>query len=76
MATEAHPMLATELLGYQPQLLLDELMNSLNETVYESVARVEEFLEAWIQEKEDAGYKDVEALRTELDQVYKKPWPK
>jgi hypothetical protein len=65
---KAHPMLATELLGYQPQLLLDELMSSVNETIYESIARVEEFLNNWIDEKEKAG-EDVEHLRKDMDQV-------
>lgn len=64
----ANAMLVTELLGYHPQLLLDELMSSVNETVYESTSRVEEFLNNWIDEKERKG-EDVEHLRKELDQV-------
>jgi Mis12 protein len=65
---ETHPMLATELLGFQPQLLLDELMSAVNETIYESTARVEEYLNQWIDEKENAG-EDVEPLKRELEHV-------
>lgn len=65
---KTHPMLATELLGYQPQLLLDELMSSVNETIYECVARVEDYLNNWIDDKENKG-EDVRHLRKELDQV-------
>lgn len=65
---ETNAMLVTEILGYHPQLLLDELMSSVNETIYESAARVEEFLNNWVDEKEQKG-EDVEHLRKELDQV-------
>lgn len=65
---KAHPMLATELLGFQPQLLLDELMSAVNETIYESTARVEEYLNQWIDEKEQAG-EDIEPLKKELEYV-------
>jgi hypothetical protein len=71
MTTEqprTNPMLATELLGYQPQLLLDELMSSVNETIYECVARVEDYLNDWIDEKRKAG-EDVEQLNKEVDHV-------
>lgn len=65
---KTNPMLATELLGYHPQLLLDELMSSVNETIYECVARVEDFLNNWIDEKRKAG-EDVEHLNKEVDHV-------
>jgi kinetochore protein Mis12/MTW1 len=67
-ASETNPMLATELLGFQPQLLLDELMSAVNETIYESTARVEEYLNQWIDEKEKAG-ENVEPLKRELEHV-------
>ncbi|KAG8826703.1 hypothetical protein FRC17_008142 [Serendipita sp. 399] len=59
-------LLVTELLGYHPQLLLDELMCSMNDTIYDGTARVEEFLNNWIDEREEAG-EDVEPLRKELE---------
>ncbi|KAG8777544.1 hypothetical protein FRC20_004132 [Serendipita sp. 405] len=59
-------LLVTELLGYHPQLLLDELMASMNETMYDGTARVEEFLNNWIEEREEAG-EDVEPLRKEVE---------
>ena len=68
MSTQASRMLVTELLGYQPQLLLDELMSCVNETIYEAVAHVENFLNKWIDEKEEAG-EDVEKMRQEVDYV-------
>lgn len=63
-----NPMLVTELLGFQPQLLLDELMSAVNETIYESTARVEDYLNQWIDEKEQAG-EEVEHLKKELEYV-------
>jgi kinetochore protein Mis12/MTW1 len=65
---ETNAKLVTEILGYHPQLLLDELMSSVNETIYESISSVEEFLNKWIDGKEEKG-ENVEHLRKELDQV-------
>lgn len=41
-------------------------MSCVNETIYEAVAHVENFLNKWIDEKEEAG-EDVEKLRQEVD---------
>jgi hypothetical protein len=64
----ADPMLVTEILGVHPQLLLDDIINGANETIYESVDSLEDFLRDWIEEKESAGV-DGDELRKELDQV-------
>jgi hypothetical protein len=64
----ADPMLVTEILGVHPQLLLDDIINGANETIYESVDSLEEFLRGWIAEKEKAGA-DGDELCRELDQV-------
>jgi len=64
----ADPMLVTEILGVHPQLLLDDIINGANETIYESVDSLEEFLRGWVEEKEKAGA-DGDELRKELDQV-------
>jgi len=61
-------MLVTEILGVHPQLLLDDIINGANETIYESVDSLEDFLRGWIEEKESAGVNGDE-LRKELDQV-------
>lgn len=62
------PMLVTEILGVHPQLLLDDIINGANETIYESVDSLEDFLRGWIEEKEGAGA-DGDELRKEVDQV-------
>ncbi|KAG8811530.1 hypothetical protein FRC18_003426 [Serendipita sp. 400] len=41
-------------------------MASMNETMYDGTARVEEFLNNWIEEREEAG-EDVEPLRKEVE---------
>jgi len=64
----ADPMLVTEILGVHPQLLLDDIINGANETIYESVDSLEDFLRGWIAEKEKTGG-DGDELRKELDQV-------
>lgn len=64
----ADPRLVTEILGVHPQLLLDDIINGANETIYESVDSLEDFLRGWIEEKEKAGA-DGDELRKELDQV-------
>ena len=64
----ADPMLVTEILGVHPQLLLDDIINGANETIYESVDSLEDFLRGWVEEKEKAGA-DGDELRKELDQV-------
>jgi hypothetical protein len=64
----ADPMLVTEMLGVHPQLLLDDIINGANETIYESVDSLEDFLRGWVKEKEEAGA-DADELRKELDQV-------
>lgn len=61
-------MLVTEILGVHPQLLLDDIINGANETIYESVDSLEDFLRGWIEEKEGAGA-DGDELRKEVDQV-------
>ena len=68
----ADPMLVTEILGVHPQLLLDDIINGANETIYESVDSLEDFLRGWIEEKEKAGAEGDE-LRKELDQVSGSP---
>ena len=64
----ADPMLVTEILGVHPQLLLDDIINGANETIYDSVDSLEDFLRGWIDEKEKAGA-DGDELRKQLDQV-------
>lgn len=61
-------MLVTEILGVHPQLLLDDIINGANETIYESVDSLEDFLRGWIEEKEQTGA-DGDELRREMDQV-------
>lgn len=64
----ADPMLVTEILGVHPQLLLDDIINGANDTIYESVDTLEDFLRGWIEGKEKAGA-DGDELRKEIDQV-------
>lgn len=64
----ADPMLVTEILGVHPQLLLDYIINGANESIYESVDSLEDFLRGWIEGKEKDGA-DGDELRKEMAQV-------
>jgi kinetochore protein Mis12/MTW1 len=43
-----HPLLLPEILGFAPQLLLDDIINIANNAVQDGVNGMEEFLEKWV----------------------------
>jgi len=43
-----HPLLLPEILGFAPQLLLDDIINISNNAVQDGVNGMEEFLEKWV----------------------------
>jgi kinetochore protein Mis12/MTW1 len=47
--------LLPELLGFSPQLLLDDIINSANDAVTETVDAMEEFLQRWAEERAEAA---------------------
>ena len=46
-----HPLLICEVLGFSPQLLLDDIINTANNAVQDGVNGMEEFLQKWADEK-------------------------
>jgi kinetochore protein Mis12/MTW1 len=46
-----HPLLICEALGFSPQLLLDDIINTANNAVQDGVNGMEEFLQKWADEK-------------------------
>ena len=46
-----HPVLTCEALGFSPQLLLDDIINTANNAVQDGVNGMEEFLQKWANEK-------------------------
>ena len=46
-----HPLLICEALGFSPQLLLDDIINTANNAVQVGVDGMEEFLQKWADEK-------------------------
>ena len=44
----SHPLLLPEILGFVPQLLLDDIINIANNAVQDGVNGMEEFLEKWV----------------------------
>ena len=46
-----HPLLICEALGFSPQLLLDDVINTDNNAVQNEVNGMEEFLQKWANEK-------------------------
>ncbi|KAG6895150.1 hypothetical protein C0992_002929 [Termitomyces sp. T32_za158] len=49
MAQQAHHLLLTEILGFSPQLLLDDIINIANNAVQDGVNGMEEFLQKWVE---------------------------
>ena len=45
-----HPLLICEALGFSPQLLLDDIINTANNAVQDGVNGMEEFLQKWADE--------------------------
>ena len=50
-ATTHHPLLICEALGFSPQLLLDDIINTANNAVQDGVNGMEEFLQKWADER-------------------------
>jgi kinetochore protein Mis12/MTW1 len=46
-----HPLLICEALGFSPQLLLDDIINTANNAVQDGVNGMEEFLQKWADER-------------------------
>ena len=46
-----HPLLIYEALGFSPQLLLDDIINTANNAVQDGVNGMEEFLQKWADER-------------------------
>jgi len=46
-----HPLLICEALGFSPQLLLDDIINTSNNAVQDGVNGMEEFLQKWADER-------------------------
>jgi kinetochore protein Mis12/MTW1 len=46
-----HPLLICQALGFSPQLLLDDIINTANNAVQDGVNGMEEFLEKWVDER-------------------------
>ena len=51
VAKTTHPLLICEALGFSPQLLLDDIINTANNAVQDGVNGMEEFLQKWADEK-------------------------
>lgn len=49
MAKQVHHLLLPEILGFSPQLLLDDIINIANNAVQDGVNGMEEFLEKWVE---------------------------
>ncbi|KAG6876096.1 hypothetical protein C0992_000972 [Termitomyces sp. T32_za158] len=49
MAQQAHHLLLPEILGFSPQLLLDDIINIANNAVQDGVNGMEEFLQKWVE---------------------------
>ena len=49
--TTTHPLLICEALGFSPQLLLDDIINTANNTIQDAVNGMEEFLRNWADER-------------------------
>ncbi|KAG5650634.1 hypothetical protein H0H81_011531 [Sphagnurus paluster] len=49
--TVQQPLLLPEILGFSPQLLLDDIINIANNAVQDGVNGMEEFLEKWVEER-------------------------
>ncbi|KAH7880349.1 Mis12 protein-domain-containing protein [Lentinula edodes] len=47
MSTAHTPLLLPEALGFSPQLLLDDIINAVNNTIVEGVNAMEDFLRQW-----------------------------
>jgi len=60
MKTYRNPTLLTELLGFHPQLLLDDVVNVAYETLYHAVEALEVFLLRWAEERPENVVKEVD----------------
>ena len=60
--------LLPELLGFMPQIVLDDIINYANETSYQGVDAAEEFIRRWLDDREARLGVDPE-LRREIDSV-------
>jgi kinetochore protein Mis12/MTW1 len=65
-ATVKDTTLLPEILGFPPQLLLDDLVNIFNNCVYQAVEAIEVYLQHWADSKPDDANNDALAQEIEL----------
>lgn len=62
--------LLPEILGFHPQLLLDDIINAANEPIYQCTEFVSSFMLAWAEERAKVnGNIDEEEVSVEIEQV-------
>jgi kinetochore protein Mis12/MTW1 len=69
--TSSEPVSSTllpEILGFHPQLLLDDIINAANEPIYQCTEFVSAFMVGWATERERSK-EDQEDVSKEIEQV-------
>ena len=77
MTTSSEPLSSTllpEILGFHPQLLLDDIINAANEPIYQCTEFVSAFMVGWATERNHRS-KDQEEVSKEIEQVYSSLYP-
>ena len=65
----ASSTLLPEILGFHPQLLLDDIINAANEPIYQCTEFVSAFMVGWATERKQQSKKDQEDVSKEIEQV-------
>jgi hypothetical protein len=69
--------LLPEILGFHPQLLLDDIINAANEPIYQCTEFVSAFMVGWASERkqkpETSSKEDQEEISKEIEQVWIDP---
>ena len=72
MTTPSEPVSSTllpEILGFHPQLLLDDIINAANEPIYQCTEFVSAFMVGWASERKQRNTTDQEDVSKEIEQV-------
>ena len=70
--SSAEPVSSTllpEILGFHPQLLLDDIINASNEPIYQCTEFVSAFMVGWATERRHHNKEDHEDVSKEIEQV-------
>ncbi|KAF8470368.1 Mis12 protein-domain-containing protein [Gautieria morchelliformis] len=71
MSTSLEPVSSTllpEILGFHPQLLLDDIINAANDPIYQCTEFLSEFMVRWATERKQSSKKDQEDVSKEIEQ--------